>query len=238
MKKERDINAYSSDGRIYQLEYAMKAASLGTTTIGIKVKEGVVVVSEKKLVTSLQVPDSVKKHHKLYKHCGFAFSGLSGDARTIIKKARDSALHHHFVYNEKIPVEGIVKGLAEISLNFGEKEEAMKIFSRPFGISVLVAGYDTKSRLFSLDPSGTYMEYSAKAIGSAAEAVTTSLVNQYRENSTIDEAIRTSLSLLKSVMKDPITENNCEIMVCLEKDVSFLDKLEIHEYLSTLTSAD
>lgn len=235
MKKERNVNAYSSDGRIYQLEYAMKAASLGTTTIGLRVPEGVVITSEKKIVTSLQIPDSVKKHHRVFSHCGFAFSGLSGDARTIIKKARDNAVEHNFLFNERIPVEGIVKELAEISLNFGEKEEHRKIFSRPFGISVLVGGYDSQSRLFSLDPSGTHVEYSAKAIGSAAEAVTAELPNVYRSDMSIDEAVQASLSLLKAVMKDPISQVNCELMICDQNGVAFLTPDEIGSRLSQLS---
>ncbi|KAI5187433.1 20S proteasome subunit alpha 5 [Nematocida homosporus] len=235
MKKERNVNAYSSDGRIYQLEYAMKAASLGTTTISFKVSDGVVVASEKKIVSSLQVPSSVKKHHKIYDHCGFAFSGLSGDARTIIKKARQNALDHHLFYNENVPVEGIVKSLSAMALNFGEKEESKKIFSRPFGISVLIAGYDIEPRLFSLDPSGTYTAYNAKAIGSAAEAVTAEMENVYNETLSVPQAMASILGLLKSVMKDPITKHNCEVMVCTQAGVKFVTDAEIEEILNGLS---
>ncbi|KAI5181954.1 20S proteasome subunit alpha 5 [Nematocida sp. AWRm80] len=226
-----NINAYSSDGRIYQLEYAMKAASLGTTTVGIKLKDGVVVVSEKKIVTSLQVSESIRKHHLVYDHCGIAFSGLSGDARTIISKARGYSINHDFVYNENIPIEGIVKSLSAIALNFGEKDESMKIFSRPFGISILICGYDSQPRLFSLDPSGTYIEYNAKAIGSAAEAVTTELSSVYNHEQPVEQGISTALNLLKSVMKDPITQSNCEVMVCTKEGVKFLAPEEIQRHL-------
>lgn len=232
MRTGRNVNAYSLDGRIYQLEYAMKAASLGTTTIGMRVDEGVIVVSEKKIVSSLQIPESVKKHHLVYEHCGFAFSGLSGDARTIITKAREYAITHKFIYNESIPVEGVAHFLSSIALNFSAEKTQDKIFSRPFGISILVAGYDTEPRLFSLDPSGTYRNYKAKAIGSAAEAVTSQLESTYRTDQTIEEGIRSTLDLLKSVMKDPITKNNCEVMVCREEGTSFLSAEEIEGYLN------
>ncbi|OAG31958.1 2S proteasome subunit alpha 5 [Nematocida displodere] len=231
MKKERNVNAYSSDGRIYQLEYAMKAASLGTTTIGLKVSDGVVVVSEKKIVTPLQVPDSVKKHHRVFDHCGFAFSGLSGDARTIIRKARDFSVNHSFNFMENIPIEGIAKSLAAIALNFGEKDDAMKIFSRPFGISALLCGYDSQPRLFSLDPSGTYIEHHAKSIGSAAEAVTSALETEYNASLCLKETLPQALSLLKGVMKDPLTSSNCEVMVCTEAGVEFLTPQAIEDIL-------
>ncbi|EIJ87522.1 20S proteasome subunit alpha 5 [Nematocida parisii] len=232
MNSGRNVNAYSTDGRIHQLEYAMKAASLGTTTIGVKIETGVVVVSEKKIVTNLQIPDSVKKHHLVYEHCGFAFSGLSGDARTIITKARDNAINHKFIYNEKIPVEGVAQYLASIALNFSSDKSDNKIFSRPFGISILVPGYDSEPRLFSLDASGTYRGYKAKAIGSAAEAVTAELENTYNKDKSIEETIHSTLMLLKSVMKDPISKSNCEVMVCKKEGVHLLTTEEIESYLN------
>lgn len=232
MKTTRNVNAYSSDGRIYQLEYAMKAASLGTTTIGVKVTDGVIIVSEKKIVTALQIPESVKKHHLVYEHCGFAFSGLSGDARTIITKARENAILHNFQYNEKIPIEGVAQYLSSIALNFTEEKSQNKIFSRPFGISILVSGYDSGPKLYSLDASGTYREHLAKAIGSAAEAVTTELENAYKSTETLENTVKNTLELLKSVMKDPITENNCEVMVCSKDGVKLLSTEEIKGYLN------
>ncbi|KAI5170834.1 20S proteasome subunit alpha 5 [Nematocida sp. LUAm3] len=234
MKKERNINAYSSDGRIYQLEYAMKAASLGTTTIGFKVADGVVIASEKKIVSSLQISESIRKHHLVYKHCGFSFSGLSGDARTIIKKARNISLDHNLIYNENVPIEGVVKALSAISLNFGEKEESKKIFSRPFGIAMLICGYDIHPRLFSLDASGTYTEYRAKAMGSAAEAVTPEIEKAYKSDMSIEETISTILSLLKAVMKDPLTKNNCEVMVSTSQGITFIHSDEIEQYLQRI----
>lgn len=56
-----------------------------------------------------------------------------------------------------------------MAMSFGEtdSEETM---SRPFGVSLLVAGvemHEGKPRplLFHTDPSGTYLRYDAKAIG-------------------------------------------------------------------------
>jgi 20S proteasome subunit alpha 5 len=231
MKKERNVNAYSSDGRIYQLEYAMKAASLGTTTLGIKLRDGVVVASERKIVTPLQIPGSVKKHYRIYDHCGFAFSGLSGDARTIVKKTREFCVNHEFVYNNRIPIEGIAKKLSAIALNFGEKEESRKIFSRPFGICALLAGYDSRPRLIAVDPSGTYVEHKAKAIGSAAEAVSEELKKRYTKDMSNEDGVKMALEILKNVMKDQITNTNCEVMVCSRNSVSFLSPEEIQALL-------
>ena len=48
--------------------------------------------------------------------------------------------------------------------------------SRPFGVSLLFAGIDKKGPLlYHMDPSGTYVEYQAKAIGSGSEGAQQSL---------------------------------------------------------------
>ena len=48
---DRGVNTFSPEGRIYQIEYALEAINHGSTSIGIKTKEGVVLGVEKKLAS-------------------------------------------------------------------------------------------------------------------------------------------------------------------------------------------
>ena len=66
MSYDTQTDIYTEDGRIKQIEYAMKAMTLGTTTIAAIVNNSIVMVSEKKLANILQKPSSVKKHFKIY----------------------------------------------------------------------------------------------------------------------------------------------------------------------------
>lgn len=51
-----------------------------------------------------------------------------------------------------------------------DKKKKQQKMSRPFGVALLLAGYDDKgSQLYFSDPSGTYMRYKAKAIGAGSE---------------------------------------------------------------------
>jgi 20S proteasome subunit alpha 5 len=46
--------------------------------------------------------------------------------------------------------------------------------SRPFGVALLIAGFDEKGpQLYFSDPSGTYLQYKAKAIGGGSEGILT-----------------------------------------------------------------
>lgn len=85
--------------------------------------------------------------------------------------------------------------------------------SRPFGVALLLAGYDDLDgpQLFFSDPSGTFVRYKAKAIGAGSEGAQSSLVEGYDENMTLEEAENLALSTLKHVMEEKISTNNIEM---------------------------
>ena len=51
-------------GRLYQVEYAMEAISLASTTLGILAKDGLVIAAEKKVASKLL--DETKGGEKIY----------------------------------------------------------------------------------------------------------------------------------------------------------------------------
>lgn len=228
---KQSVNTYSSEGRIHQIEYAMKAMNLGTTTIGVRAKDFVVLCSEKKVLSTLQNPRSIVKHYKIYDHIALGFSGISGDTKTIVKKARDFCISHTHMYGENASVERLLKYLSSLSLRFGEEDEAKMIFRRPFGVSLLIAGFDTQPRLYSLDPSGSYISYKAKAIGSGHEVVGGVLEDEYEEDCGVDALLQRTLHNLSKVMKDKISKYNVEAAVVTKEGVRFLTPEEVSGYL-------
>lgn len=124
----------------------------------------------------LQEPSSIQKVAEVDEHIGVAMSGLTADARTLIDHARVEAQQHRFTYNEPVPVESLTQSLCDLALRFGEDDEDGGM-SRPFGVALLVAGWDEEhgAVLFHTDPSGTFVKYEAKAIGSGSEGAQTAL---------------------------------------------------------------
>lgn len=232
MSYSSDVNTYSQDGRIIQVEYAMKACNLGTTTIGVKLADCVILASEKKLTSTLQSPASIKKHFKIYDTILAGISGVSGDAPTIIKKCRSICLDHEALHAEQIPVEKLMEDICDLALKFGEEDSWKKIFSRPFGVSLLVAAYE-KGRpvLYSIDSSGSYLEYKARAIGAASEVVETILEEQYENFSEREESISKILEVLKGVMREQLTEFNAEVSVVSKEGVEIFTPERILPYI-------
>jgi 20S proteasome subunit alpha 5 len=91
--------------------------------------------------------------------------------------------------------------------------------SRPFGVALLLAGYDDVDgpQLFFSDPSGTFVRYKAKAIGAGSEGAQSNLEESYSETMTLEEAENLALSTLKQVMEEKISTDNIELARVTEK---------------------
>ncbi|KAI9006945.1 nucleophile aminohydrolase [Hyaloraphidium curvatum] len=236
---DRGVSTFSPEGRLFQVEYAIEAIKLGSTAIGIQTKEGVVLGVEKRVTSSLLEPRSIEKIMEIDSHIGCAMSGLTADARTMIDHARVESQNHWFTYNEKIKVESVTQSVCDLALRFGESADGEDaIMSRPFGVALLIAGTDEKGpQLFHADPSGTFMRFDAKAIGSGAEGAQTELQEQFHKSLTLKEATKLVLKVLKQVMEEKISSVNVEVAVATpEKGFHILPEDEVSSYVTELAA--
>ncbi|MBI2575079.1 hypothetical protein HYV82_04295 [Candidatus Woesearchaeota archaeon] len=90
MGYDRAITMFSPDGRLLQVEYAKKTVKQGSTAIGIVCKEGVVLVTDKRIVDSLVVPEAVEKIYQIDDHIGATASGILSDARVLDMALQDA----------------------------------------------------------------------------------------------------------------------------------------------------
>ncbi|CAH8530571.1 Proteasome subunit alpha type-5, variant 2 [Schistosoma haematobium] len=216
---DRGVNTFSPEGRLFQVEYAIEATKLGSTGIGIKTSEGVVMAVEKRVNSTLIIPSSIEKIFEVDKHIACAVSGLVADARTLIERARTEAAHHWFVYNEKMTIEDVTKAVSNLALAFGDDDMESGAMSRPFGVALLFSGVDERGpQLYHMDPSGTYIRYEAKAIGSGSEGAQQALQEIYHKNMTLHEGCKHALSILKQVMEEKLDSTNVEMATVSIKD--------------------
>jgi len=219
---DRGVNTFSPEGRLFQVEYAIEAIKLGSTAIGIQTSEGVVLAVEKRITSPLMEPSSIEKVVEIDHHIACAMSGLTADARTMIDRARVEAQNYWFTYNEPMPTESVTQAVCNLAMSFGETDSDSTM-SRPFGVSLLVAGIDRVEGkdvplLYHTDPSGTYIRYDAKAIGSGSEGAQSALQEDYHSSLTLEEAAKLSLTILKQVMEEKLASSNVEVAIVTAAD--------------------
>jgi 20S proteasome subunit alpha 5 len=232
---DRGVNTYSPEGRLFQVEYAIEAIKLGSTAIGIQTSEGVVLAVEKRLTSSLMEPSGLEKIVEIDSHIGCAVSGLIADSRTMIDRARVEAQNHWFTYNEPMSVESVSQAIGNLAMQFGDDADKGAM-SRPFGVALLFAGIDEKGpQLFSIDPSGTFIQYDAKAIGSGSEGAQSTLEEVYDKSMTLEDACKQSLTILKQVMEEKLSATNVEMAtITPEQKYHLFGREELEELIKKL----
>ena len=155
------LTTFSPSGKLVQIEYALNAVASGSTSLGVKAKNGVVIATEKKLPTCLIDETSMQKVMMLTENIAVVYSGMGPDYRVLCRKGRKAAQAYYRIYREVIPVTMLVRELAAVMQEFTQRGGV-----RPFGISLLLAGFDHNGpQLFQIDPSGSYFAWKASAIG-------------------------------------------------------------------------
>ncbi|EGW06495.1 Proteasome subunit alpha type-3 [Cricetulus griseus] len=103
-----DLSAstFSPDGRVFQVEYAMKAVENSSTAIGIRCKDGVVFGVEKLVLSKLYEEGSNKRLFNVDRHVGMAVAGLLADARSLADIAREEASNFRSNFGYNIPLKG------------------------------------------------------------------------------------------------------------------------------------
>ena len=196
---DRASTIFSPDGRLFQVEYAREAIKRGTTTVGLKFKDGVVLIVDKRITSHLIEPDSIEKIFQIDEHIACATSGLVTDGRTLVDRARIDAQINKITYDEKIQVKVLVKQICDFKQKYTQYGGV-----RPFGTSLLIAGVDERGIwLFATDPSGAFVEYKAGSEGYGRREAMKYFEKNYKHNMSMDEAIAMGIKAI-----DEGTENN------------------------------
>jgi len=215
MAYDRAITVFSPDGRLFQVEYAREAVKRGTTTVGIKFKNGVALIVDKRITSRLIEPSSIEKIFKIDEHIGCATSGLVADARALVERARLEAQINRLTFDQPIQVKTLTRRICDFKQTYTQYGGV-----RPFGTALLIGGVDdTGARLFATDPSGAMMEYKATAEGEGRDLAIEYFEKNYKENMERDEAIILGLKALIYATEKKLEKRAIEIGVVEEGKV-------------------
>ena len=229
MGYDRAITMFSPDGRLLQVEYAKKTVRQGSTAIGMVCKDGVLFVTDKRIVDKLVVPESIEKIWKIDDHIGATASGILSDARVLIERAQLKAAQHRVTYDTPIDVLTVVTDIASLKQICTQSAGL-----RPFGVSTLVAGIDnTGAKLFETDPTGIFFQYKATVIGEGETEISEVLDNEYSDDLTIEEGLRICTNALVKVLDKKFNVDRIDVAYIDTKERIFrkMDRSRIEKVL-------
>jgi len=234
MAYDRAITVFSPDGRLFQVEYARVAVTRGSTTAGLKFKDGTVLMADKKISSRLVETASIEKIFQIDEHVGCATSGLVADARVLVDYARLIAQINKVTYSEKIGVDILVKRICDFKQNYTQYGGV-----RPFGTALLVAGVDDLGvHLYETDPSGALVAYKAGSIGAGRNAVMELFEEKYRDGLSKDDAVVLGLEALQKASEEKLDAKTVEVGLVVEGETwRRLTEQEVQHYLSRLPRA-
>merc|ERR1719265_1210802 len=131
-------------------------------------------------------------------------------------------------YQDQVPVRHLTRETAEVMQEF-----TLQGGVRPFGVSLLIAGYDDDGpQLFQADPSGAFFGWKATAIGKNFINAKTFLEKRYNEEMELEDAIHTALLTLREGFEGEMTSTNIEVGVIGEdRKFKVLTPAQVKDYL-------
>ena len=232
---------FTPEGRLLQVENAIKNVGNAGLCIGLVTKEGIILTCEKESISKLyQKGKHSEKIYKIDQNIVVGVGGLASDANLLIDYARNYSQNYFMKYKSLTPVENVVKYISDImqtKTQFGS--------SRPYGTGFLFGGWDKNYgyQLYNTEPSGIYNAWKAHAIRKNDQSARSSLKESYESDMSLKDGLKLAVKVLKkSLDKNKMNPENVEIFV-LEKNEDglnqrFVKSEEINEYIQIVDKED
>lgn len=190
----------------------MEAQTLkGTTTIGLKCSDGIVLVADKRASMGTFIASKqAQKTFNINNTVGATIAGSVGDAEALIRLIQAEAALYEMNNKSKMSANAIATLMANIL-------QGSKYF--PYLVQVLIAGYNGKdTAIYSLDPVGGLSEESMAATGSGSPVAYGVLEQLYAENKSVEENIPIAIRALNSAMQRDSATGDGISLVTITKD--------------------
>lgn len=194
-----------------------EALKTGTTTIGIKCKDGVIMASEQRATMGNMIAHTqVQKVYKIADNLGMTIAGLVGDAQLMVRFVQSEAA----IYAMKRGSPMSVNAAATLVAN---------VIRQGFYVGLIVGGYDNKGpHIFSIDGAGGYIEDDVVSVGSGSVFALGVLKTQYKPDMTLEEGKDLVIQALTAAMTNDSASGNGMLISYIDKDgFRFLDQEEI-----------
>ncbi len=197
----------------------------GTTTVGLKCKNGVVFATERRATMGNLIAHKVAdKIFEIDDHIGATIAGGVGDAQSLMKYISAEVALYRLRNGERISVESAATLTANIL-------HSSRFY--PFYVQTLLGGVDDKGpALFSLDPAGGVIKDNVISTGSGSPVAYGVLEDRYNEDIDVEEGIDVAIRAIQSAMeRDAFSGNGILVATVTEEGFKSLPEEEVKSRL-------
>lgn len=202
----------------------MEGRKTGTTTVGIVCGDGTVFAADKRATMGYFIANrDVPKIFQVDDTLGVTVAGSVGDAQALVR-----------LIKAEIELYKMTKG-ASMTINAAATLLANVLFGNkyfPFYVQMLIGGYDTQARVYSLDPVGGTMEEKFVSTGSGSPTAYGVLEEGYKEGMKVKEGVRLAARAVATALKrDCGSGDGVEVVVINKDGYKRLGDAEVKEML-------
>ena len=165
----------------------------GTTTVGIKAKDGVVLCADMRASAGYFIANNnTMKIQQIDLHAGLTLAGGVADAQNIVDVLRYHSNLHRVDKQNSISIHSLAR---LCSLIFHQNR------GYPFMADILLGGYDSDGpELFNIDMFGSVEKKSYVTTGSGSPVAYGVLEDEHRDNLTLEDAKQIALRAVKAAI--------------------------------------
>lgn len=239
---DRHITIFSPEGRLYQVEYAIKAVqSDDQTTVAVRGKDSAVLVTQKKVPDRLLDPKTVTRVYSITKNIGCIVTGILADGRFQVQRTRQEAAKFRHKYGFDVPVAYLARRVAKLN-----QLNTQHAWMRPLGITMILIGMDDEKgpQVFKTDPAGNSFGFKATCSGKREQEAVNFLEKKLKkgpaEGFTYDQAVQMAIQCLQHVLSSDFSAKELEVAVVSKESPEFraLNEDEIDAHLTAIAERD
>jgi proteasome beta subunit len=183
----------------------------GTTVLALRYSDGVVVAGDRRATEGFQIAHrSIEKVFAADEHSAVAIAGAAGPAIELVRLFQTELEHYEKVEGDSLTLEGKANKLSQmIRANLPAAMQGLLVVP-------IFAGFDLgrgSGRIFKYDVTGgRYEEDDYHATGSGGKDARSSLKKRYRDDLSLDEAVKIAIEALFDAADEDVGTGGPDLM--------------------------
>ncbi|KAG6594151.1 Proteasome subunit alpha type-6 [Phytophthora cinnamomi] len=236
---DRHITIFSPEGRLYQIEYAFRAAKGVHAHVRGRARQGQRRVRDPE--ESAGQADRARLGHErvqITPEIGCLMTGLYADSKAQVQRLRYEAHEFENKFGYKIPCHVLAKRIADVAQVYTQHASM-----RAFGVITMLISVDDEKgpQLFKIDPAGHFWGYKATSAGVKEQEAQNYLEKKIKANPAMDyeTTLHTAITCLQSVLSADFRPNEIEVGVVVQgQRFRKLPEDEIEAHLTAISERD